>query len=222
MEKEIEIREIIAIVQKRWWVIVTLFILAVAASGIYSYYMITPVYVAHTDLFVGRPADGNQIIMSEIQLSRTLTKTYAEIARSTAVAQNSVEELRLNISPAHLKGKISVHTGDTEIIRISVRDESPEHAAFLANGVAKVFMRSVSEIMNIDNVSIIDPAVPFYAPISPQPRRNMTTAGVLALFVGFFLVFFLEYLDNTIKTPVDVERNLKLTLLGTVPVHTGE
>ncbi len=40
--------------------------------------------------------------------------------------------------------------------------------------------------------------------------------------VGFFLVFFMEYLDNTIKSPLDVERYLDMPLLGTIPIYEGE
>lgn len=222
MEQEIEIREIIAIVLKRWWIILTLFILAVATSGIVSFFVLTPVYESYTDLFVGRPTEGTQVIMADIQLNRSLAKTYADIAKSTTVAQDSINDLNLDLTPNQLKSKISVETGDTEIIRIKVQDESPEHAAFLANGVARIFMRNVSEIMRIENVSIIDPALTSTSPIKPRPMLNIAIAGVLALMVGFFLVFMLEYLDNTIKTPMDIERNLEITLLGTVPVHSGD
>ncbi len=222
MEQEIEIREIIAIVLKRWWIILTLFILAVATSGIVSFFVLTPVYESYTDLFVGRPTEGTQVIMADIQLNRSLAKTYADIAKSTTVAQDSINDLNLDLTPNQLKSKISVETGDTEIIRIKVQDKSPEHAAFLANGVARIFMRNVSEIMRIENVSIIDPALTSTSPIKPRPMLNIAIAGVLALMVGFFLVFMLEYLDNTIKTPMDIERNLEITLLGTVPVHSGD
>ncbi len=46
----------------------------------------------------------------------------------------------------------------------------------------------------------------------------MAIAGVLGLMLGMFLVFLLEYLDNTIKTPEDVERYLGLPVIGTIPM----
>ena len=134
--------------------------------------------------------------------------------------QSCFGQLDLQVTTEHLKEKIDVRqVADTEIIAISVRDESPEHAAFLANGVARVFMSHVTQIMRTDNVSIIDPAAVPASPVSPRKLLNVAVAAVLSLMVGFFLVFSLEYLDNTIKTPVDVERYLEMPLLGTIPVY---
>lgn len=223
MEQEIEIREILAIIAKRWWLLLLLLIAAVATSGIISFFVLTPVYEASTTLLVGKPTEGAQIIYQDIQLNRQLVKTYGEIAKSSTVANDIITDLKLPLTTAQLKEKIDVRqVGDTEIISISVQDESPEHAAFLANGVARVFMSHVVKIMKTDNVSIIDPAVTPTSPIKPRKMLNMAVAAVLSLMVGFFLVFFVEYLDNTIKSPLDVERYLELPLLGTIPIYEGE
>jgi capsular exopolysaccharide synthesis family protein len=40
---------------------------------------------------------------------------------------------------------------------------------------------------------------------------------VIGLFLGFGLAFFLEYLDNTVKTPEDVEQLIRLPSFGMIP-----
>jgi capsular polysaccharide biosynthesis protein len=223
LEQEIEIREILAIIAKRWWLLLVLLVLAVATSGIFSFFVLTPIYEASTTLIVGKPTEGAQIIYSDIQLNRQLVKTYGEIAKSSTVANDIISDMNLRLTAAQLKDKIDVRqVGDTEIISISVTDESPEHAAFLANGVARVFMHRVAQIMKTDNVSIIDPAGVPTSPVSPRKMLNIAVAAVLSLMVGFFLVFFMEYFDNTIKSPLDVERYLDMPLLGTIPIYEGE
>lgn len=220
MEQEIEIREIMAIIAKRWWLLLLLLILAVSTSGIVSFFVLTPMYEASTTLLVGKPTEGAQIIYQDIQLNRQLVKTYGEIATSSTVANDIIDQLNLRLTTNELRSKIEVRQrGDTEIIEISVRDESPEHAAFLANGVARVFMDHVAKIMKTDNVSIIDTAGVPTSPVSPRKLLNMAVAAVLSLMVGFFLVFLLEYLDNSIKSPLDVERYLEMPLLGAIPVY---
>ncbi len=220
MEQEIEIREIMTIIAKRWWLLLLLLLLALATSGIVSFYVLTPMYEASTTLLVGQRTEGAQIIYQDIQLNRQLVKTYGEIAKSSTVANDIISQLNLRLTTGQLKEKIDVRQmGDTEIISISVSDESPEHAAFLANGVARVFMDHVARIMKTNNVSIIDPAGVPVSPVSPRKLLNMAVAAVLSLMVGFFLVFFLEYLDNSIKSPLDVERYLEMPLMGTIPVH---
>ena len=52
----------------------------------------------------------------------------------------------------------------------------------------------------------------------PQTRTFALAAGILGLLVGSVFAFILEFLDNTLKTPGDVERYVGLTTLGLVPM----
>jgi capsular exopolysaccharide synthesis family protein len=59
-------------------------------------------------------------------------------------------------------------------------------------------------------------------PFSPNARRDWFTAINAGLLVAFALAFGLEYLDDTVKTPDDVAKQLGLPLLGLVPAIRGE
>jgi capsular exopolysaccharide synthesis family protein len=73
-----------------------------------------------------------------------------------------------------------------------------------------------AELMN-NNVSILDEAhVPLF-PIKPRKRVNLLIGAFLGMFCGLAAVFFLDYLDNTIRTPEDVEKYLGATVLGVIP-----
>ena len=73
-----------------------------------------------------------------------------------------------------------------------------------------------------NNVRLMDRAEPKRTPISPNPRRDWLTAILAGLTVAFALAFGIEYLDDTIKTPEDVTKRLRLPLLGLVPALQGE
>jgi capsular exopolysaccharide synthesis family protein len=47
--------------------------------------------------------------------------------------------------------------------------------------------------------------------------RTLILGGILGVFLGIGLAFFLEYLDNTIRTPDDVQHHLGLPVLGVIP-----
>ena len=68
-----------------------------------------------------------------------------------------------------------------------------------------------------NNVRIMDRAEVPSAPIAPNPRRDWLTAVLAGLTIALGLAFGIEYLDDTVKTPEDVTRRLKLPLLGLVP-----
>jgi polysaccharide biosynthesis transport protein len=73
-----------------------------------------------------------------------------------------------------------------------------------------------------NNVTIIDRAeVPTF-PYAPNPRKEWLSAILAGIVVAFGLAFGIEYLDDTVKTPEDVTRRLKLPLLGLIPAIRGD
>ncbi len=54
-------------------------------------------------------------------------------------------------------------------------------------------------------------------PLKPNKQLNMALAMVLGLMFFTLLAFILEYLDNTLKTPEDISRELALPVLGIIP-----
>jgi len=70
--------------------------------------------------------------------------------------------------------------------------------------------------LEFGNIQIIDRARPDFIPFRPQPMRNLALAALVGLSLGIGLAFFLEYLDDTIKKPDDMEA-LGLPSLGLIP-----
>jgi len=68
--------------------------------------------------------------------------------------------------------------------------------------------------LKTSNIRIVDPAEISRTPIKPKKKMNILLAAVVGLTLGVGLAFFLEYIDNTVKSPEDVERYLNTTLLG--------
>jgi len=217
--EEIELRELIYVIWKRLWVIALITILSVTTSGLISYFVLEPEYQTFTTLMVGKQQTYNEDIQyNDILVNQKLVNTYGEIAKSRAVSSEVIRNLGLNITPELLSGRVNVSSvRDTEIIKIQANDNDPELAAKIANETAKVFMKHVVSIMKLENVQVIDRAEIPINPIKPRPMLNIAIAAVLGVMLGGFLVFFLEYLDNTIKTLTDVEKHLDLPVIGMIP-----
>jgi exopolysaccharide transport family protein len=75
----------------------------------------------------------------------------------------------------------------------------------------------VSAGITASNIQIVDPAELPTKPYKPNKRQNLLLAAVVGLFLGVGLAFFFEYLDNTIKTPEDLEQWIRLPSFGMVP-----
>ena len=71
--------------------------------------------------------------------------------------------------------------------------------------------------VGINNVTVVDKAKAPTFPFKPDLMRNLMIAIFLGLAVGIALAFLLEHLDDTVKTPEDMEKLLGLALLGAIP-----
>ncbi len=55
------------------------------------------------------------------------------------------------------------------------------------------------------------------SPVKPNTMMNIAIAMLLGLMLFTLLAFLLEYLDNTLKTPEDIDREMALPTLGIIP-----
>ena len=77
--------------------------------------------------------------------------------------------------------------------------------------------------METSNISIIDQGEIPTRPISPKKGLNLFLAIVFGFLGGVGLCFVLEYMDNSVKGPEDVERLAGLPSMGVIPhVPLGE
>lgn len=88
--------------------------------------------------------------------------------------------------------------------------------------LAKLEEARISEAMKIGNIRIVDRAIPPDRPILPKKRRTTLLGALGGLIIGFGLALFLEYIDTSVKTGEEIEKDLKLSFLGSVPSVRGE
>ena len=75
--------------------------------------------------------------------------------------------------------------------------------------------------LHSDNIRVVDPALVPSGPSRPQKARNILLAFLVGLVGGIGLALFREYLDNTVKSPDDIEALTGLPSLAVVPSLPG-
>ncbi len=211
--------ELWQIAVKRWKMILVLTLLAAILSAAVSVFFIRSQYVASTTLMVMKPVESDKILYQDIQVSRQLVDTYRTVVQSRRVLGKVIQKLDLPYSFETMKGKVKVSAvKDTEIITIDVTNGDPSLAARMSNQVARTFMQEITEIMAIDNVSIIDEAAVPEKPVSPRVHLNVAVAALLGFLLAVGITFLQHYLDQTIKSTTEIQELLGLTVLGTIPV----
>jgi capsular exopolysaccharide synthesis family protein len=80
----------------------------------------------------------------------------------------------------------------------------------------------VSSNSRSNNVRVVDHAEMPGGPVSPSGRRAWPMAVLVGLAAALAVAYGLDYLNDTIKTPEDVTKHLKLTSLGLIPSVRGD
>lgn len=217
MEETISIKEIFQTIKKRLWLIVMITVVAVATSGVISFFFLTPVYQSSIQFLVNQKTSDQQLInQGDIRTNIELINTYNVIIKNPAILNIVKEELDLDENLSNLITVGGVE--NSQVVNITVQHTDPKMAAEIAKTTAEVFQREIVNIMDVDNVRILPQAeLPEHiSPVKPQPVLNMAIALVVGLMVGIGIAFLLEYLDNTIKTEQDIEKLLELPVLGAI------
>lgn len=155
----IDLKEIFAVLSKRYPLIVIITLLTLVVSGIYSYFFAVPVYEADALILVSQNAlesqsnnrgDGMEGLVNSItKLPEMTINTYVSQLKSEAVMERVVRKLKLNqtgYTAKKLTRSVSVEVDkDASLIKLTVSHTSPYLATKIANTVVQEFMQFISE-----------------------------------------------------------------------------
>ncbi|KMK78297.1 YveK family protein [Alkalihalobacillus pseudalcaliphilus] len=224
MEETISLQDIFTTLKRRLKLLLIIPLIALVLSGLLSYFVLTPIYQSTTQILVTQTNNEN-LTQTDIRTNVEIINTYREIIKSPAILDLVIQELNLDLSVGTLSDMLNIaNENNSQVVRIAVEHENPAMAANIANTTAEIFQDRVVELMNVDNVNILSPAVVSDnpSPIKPNPTLNMAIAFVVGLMAAVGLAFLLEYLDPTIKSEEEIEKLLGLPLLGVVPNMDAE
>lgn len=223
MSSELDLREYFIIIRKRLPLILLFVVISTVLTGVYSIYFKDPVYEASTKLIVNRTStqfSAEQLDINEINSNIKMIDTYKEIIKTPAILAKVAEQYpALGLTTKELAKKIKVSSvNNTQVMTLIVEDESYKQAAETVNAVSVVFQQEIPNIFNVENVSILNEALPDEEmdPISPNIPLNIIISFIVSLMLAVGIAFMLEYLDDTIKTEADVERYLGQPTLAMV------
>jgi polysaccharide biosynthesis transport protein len=102
-----------------------------------------------------------------------------------------------------------------------LKREAEANKALYEGLMTKLKETAISQGLRSSNIRVVDPAMIPSTPARPAKARNVALAFLVGLVGGIGLALMREYLDNTVKTPDDVETLSRLPSLAVVPLFTG-
>ena len=221
--EEIDLKELFDIFWNRKILIIFVVIIFAMIGAIYSFAFKTPMYSSSTTLVLAMSEtttseETNSITTTDMTLNSSLVSTYSKIVESNDVLREVISNLGIDESEDTLRNNIDVSAvDDTEIIEITVSHENAVYAAKIANEIADVFSEKVNEIYNINNVYILDEAEIENAPSNVNHLKDMIIFALVGLVLVMLYVFVLNLLDDTIKSPEEIEKEYGLYVLVSIP-----
>lgn len=221
-DKIIEIRLLAVLKKKILWIL--LVGLAVGAM-IFAYIstMVTPMYSATAMLYVNNASvtlGGASISLTQgdITASRSLVDTLVVILNNSTVLDEVIEKTGVPYTYGQLKGMISASAENaTEVMKITVTTDDPEKSAMLADTIAEILPIKISEIIDGSSTRLVANARLNRTPVSPNTSRSVVLGSVVAMFLFYAVLVFLDAKDQTIYSVDAVINTYDVPLLGEVP-----
>lgn len=222
--EELDLKELLMLFWNRKVKIILIIAIFIALGIIYTIGFVTPEYTSSTSLLLANSSETsktNTITTADITLNSKLVSTYSELIKSKKILTPVIENLGIDENYEKLKNSISVSSvKDTELIKISVTNESAVAATKIANEIAKVFKEKVAEdIYKINNVVVIDEAVAETTVSNVNHAKDVVIFMLIGIVVSIAYVLIANMLDTTIKTEEEVEKLFKVPVLASIPMY---
>ena len=129
-------------------------------------------------------------------------------------------EVMLNKALDEHKTEVNEMAG--KMVEYNILKREAEANKTLYDGLlTKLREAGVSAGLRSSNIRVVDPAMMPSHPSRPAKARNVALAFIVGLVGGIGLALMREYLDNTVKTPDDIETLARLPSLAVVPQFAG-
>jgi succinoglycan biosynthesis transport protein ExoP len=153
-------------------------------------------------------AETKSALLAEVRnIKGAVRKDLAVIERQEAGAVGLFEGTRKRAVDLNMK-EIEYHRLDR------ARDQNEKLYGFL---LERVKQADLTRMMRVNNIRIVDVARAPTAPIRPRVSLTVGIGILLGLLFGVGLAWLRELLDNSLKTPDEVENFLRVSFLGLIP-----
>lgn len=167
-----------------------------------------------------------RMITANNELSSLKEKKTLELEKAVQTIRNEYQLAQSNerdLKELLEQTKFQAEKLGEKSIQLGILKRKVETNRFLYEALMKKMKeQGITEQSQSVNVWVIEKAEIPEWPASPRKKRNLLLGVVLGLFGGIGLAFFLEYLDNTVKTPEDVEEKFNIPVIASIDLFKGK
>jgi capsular polysaccharide biosynthesis protein len=202
--KEINLKELFLVIKRRYMVIALITLLAGLAGYILNQSTVVPLYQSSSRIIIGADEESR--------------KTLQVIVRDSSILDIVIKKLHLKETADQLANQISVASLESsQVVSISVLDSEPVRASKIADTTAEIFKEEVPKIVGQNYIQILSKAKVNAVQINPKTNNKVKYGIIGGLVIGIGLAFFLETIDDRIRSIKEIEELMNVPVLGRIP-----
>ncbi len=211
---EIGLKKYFVLLRKHLWIMAACAFVFTILAAVFTSNTYYPIYQASSEFMVNVDEQQKQvdygsisvIIKTPVILDKVI-QWYPDLGMTAGQLGSSIEVSNMNQS---------------QIIKIAAQSDSYDKAVKIANDVTAVIKSEMPKIVKIAGVTILNPA---QANDNPQPVnpnshsyfKRIILSFAASLVVAIGIIFFIDSMDDTLKTEADIREIFNKSSLAVVP-----
>ncbi len=222
---EFDVRQILDMLLKRWWIIVIAVLVFVGFAIGYTELTVTPTYTSNATLLIN--GGSGMTSYQQILAGQYQSKDYPYILKSYdtlgAVAERLNADAEISYREQYTASALSGMIGysaeeDSRIFRISVTSTNPREARDIARVLAEVFSERTEKLTKAEVQSVESPRTPSSAS-STGMKRNVLLGAAGGFVLGAAIAIFMGLGSDVLDSEEWLLQHFKdeAPLLATIP-----
>lgn len=229
----INILEYLSEIKKNCRNIVIITLSFVLIASIYTTFFMKQDYEATVKVFIGKQKFKNTMESynnEEVTLYQRLITTYSEVIKSKKLINKSINESKINslkeveekIEYGSVIGNLTVNPiTNTQIIELKYTSKNPQQSYNLIYSMTENLIAYSKELYPTVNIKVLEQVNVSSGNLISKKIMVMGIGFIVGLIVSIGGVVMMMYFNNTFKSKETLEKELGLTVLGTIPDIQG-
>jgi len=209
----LDYKDFINVIKRGKWIIILITMLLTLTAASINYYSMkssNATYKTTTSVVLGKEED--------ILVAKVIGGTFEQIASSNTIARQTSAELKGSISTIDVQKSYTIAvSADAPILTITASGESQKKSREIADAVYSSFAKEANRIYPKLSLHIMDTSVDNGTSNNAFKFSTVILAFLLGLFLSIFIVTFIGFFDEKIRTKHDIEKYLELDVIGKLP-----
>ncbi len=218
----IDLLHILRTLWRRVWIIILVGLLGAAIGFSCASFVIAPQYSSSVLLYVNNGVSVGgasfSISSSQIMAAQDLVKTYVVLLNNRTTLEAVADKAGVDYSFAQISSMIEAGpVDDTEVMRVKVSAGDPYEAEKIANAIAEVLPRRISEIIEGSSMEVVDSAIVNLQKVSPSITKYTAVGMILGMLVAALILAVVAVMDDRIHDEEYLLHNYPYPILAKIP-----